>query len=90
MSVKEVLYKLSRGENSFECNINGQERTCEILKIDLRGLNEDCGRALVKFTEPIKSMTTRRVENLFSLDEGAYSLEDVEEEVYEIWLNIGY
>lgn len=90
MGIKEILLKLAGGENYFDCSVYGQKRTCKVLKIDLWGLVEDKGRVLVKLSEPVKKMSTKRVENTFSLDDYSFSLEDVEVDVNEVWLNVGY
>jgi hypothetical protein len=89
--MKDILLKLANGDNSFECTVFGQKRICEILQLDLRGLNEEKGRALVKFKDPVKKTIRKEVENSsFGMDSDYSHFEDVEVETFEEWLTIGY
>lgn len=89
--MKEILLKLANGNNSFECTIFGQKRVCEIIQLDLWGLNEDKGRALVKFKEPIKKTIRKESDTpTFGYDSDYSHFEDVEVETFEEWLSIGY
>jgi hypothetical protein len=89
--MKDILLKLANGENSFECTVYGQKRICEIMQLDLWGLNEGKGRALVKFKEPVKKTIRREVENSsFGMDmEYNTHFEDVEVDTNQEWVNIG-
>jgi hypothetical protein len=89
--MKEILLKLANGDNSFECTVFGQKRVCEIIQLDLRGLNEGQGRALVKFKEPVKKTIRKEVDNpSFGMDSDYSHFEDVEVDTNEEWLSIGF
>ena len=82
---------MANGANDFECTIFGQKRNCEIIELDLRSYNDNKGRALVKFNEPVKKTVHREVENLcFGMDSDESYFEEVEVESYEEWITIGY
>ncbi len=49
--MKDILLKLAKGNNHFECIIFGQKRICEIIQIDLLNFNESKCKILVKFKE---------------------------------------
>lgn len=88
--MKNVLLKLANGINDFECTIFGQPRNCEIIELDLRCYNDNKGRALVKFNEPVKKIVRREVENpCFGMDSDESYFEDVEVDSYEEWITIG-
>lgn len=87
--LKEILLKLSNGDNNFDCDYNGQKRKCQILQLDIRGLDNDYGRALVKFDTPVKKIERREVQNQWGLDrDDSPMMEDVNVESNEEWINI--
>jgi hypothetical protein len=89
--MKEILLKLANGDNSFECTVFGQKRVCEIIQLDLRGLNECQGRALVKFKEPVKKTIRKEMDNpYFGMDSDYSHFKDVEVDTNEEWLSIGF
>ena len=89
--MKDILLKLANGDNSFECTVFGQKRICKILKLDLCGLDEWQGRALVEFKDPVKKTIRQEVEgNPFGMDSNYSNFEDVEVETFEEWVTIGY
>ena len=90
--MKEVLIKLINNDNEFNIEIFGQERKCKIIKLDLWGLEEGKGRALVKFDTPVKKTVRREVEGGgWGLDRDDHiPMEDVETDTYEEWVSIGY
>lgn len=89
--MKDILLKLANGDNSFECTVFGQKRICEITQLDLWGLNEGKGRALVKFKDPVKKTIRKEVENTsFGMDSDYTHYENVEVDTYEEWLRVGY
>lgn len=91
--MKDILLKLSNNENEFECTIFGEKRKCKILKLDLWGLEQGKGMALVHFDQPVKKTEKRPVDrnSLWGLDQDAsLPLEDVIVDTYEEWISIGY
>jgi len=90
--MKDVLLKLSKGENNFECTIFGQKRNCKILKLDLWGLEDGKGMALVRFEIPIKKSVREEIENnIIGLDSDYHTqFQDIEIDTCEEWISIGY
>lgn len=90
--MKDILLKLANGENIFDCKIFGENRTCKILKLDLGGLDENKGRAFVRFEVPIKKIIRKEnTETILGLDlNNSLLMEDVEVDSYEEWISIGY
>lgn len=88
--MKDILLKLYNGQNSFDCEYKGQKRKCEILQLDLRGMENGYGRAYVKFDEPVKTIVRRESENQpWGLDrDDSPTMEDVEVDSYEEWISI--
>lgn len=60
--IKDVLLKLSNGDNNFECDFHGEKRKCKILTLDLWGLDEGKGITRVRLEEPIKIMESREID----------------------------
>lgn len=90
--MKEVLIKLANNDNEFDIKIFGEERKCKIIKLDLWGLKDGKGRALVTFETPVKKTVRREVEgDGWGLDiDDPKPMEDVEIDTYEEWVSIGY
>lgn len=86
--MKEILYKLSQGINSFDCTVYGQKRKCKILELDLKCFDQGFGSAFVRLDEPVKKTIRKESETNFSFDDGTPMMEDVEIESYEEWISI--
>jgi hypothetical protein len=91
--MKDVLLKLANNENEFDCDIFGERRKCKIIKLDLWGLDEGKGMALVHFDEPVKKTERREVDrdSVWGLDrDDSLPMHDVVVDSYEEWITIGY
>ena len=89
--MKDILLQLANGNNHFEVTIFGQKAIGEIIQLDLWGFNEGKGRALFRLKDPVKKTIRKEVESSsFGMDSDYTHYENVEVDVYEEWLSIGY
>ena len=89
--MKEILLKLANGKNVFNVIVFGQQTTGKIIQLDLWGLEEDKGRALIKLDKSVKKTITKELENnLFGMDSEHSYYENIEVDTYEEWVSINY
>lgn len=89
--MKEILLKLTKGDNHFEIVVFGQKTTGEIIKLDLWGLKDGKGRALFRLKNPVKKTVRKEVEHMaLGIDSESSYYEDVVVDTYEEWLSVGY
>lgn len=83
--MENILIKLSKGQNKFNCQWNGEENECEILIIDI----QKC-MAFVRFKNKVKKTERREVDSkfLFGNMDDDIPMEDVEVESFEEWIDI--
>ncbi len=82
-NMKNILSKLAKGENSFDCIWNGVPNKCTILKLDL-----ETSHAYVKFDNPVKTKKTIEEMAIFANSPDETVSRQIDVESYYEWISI--